>query len=141
MPAKRSPLRFLIVVMSIVLVGGYVVLQAGGRLMGGSKSARVFPADQQSTTQPTNVADEPASKPTHVFLPGSKSMSHVIEAPQQPEPRTPQQRLMSGSKSGAVFKEEDVRFENPGSILLIPSAADNATTTQPATLPAQSSSK
>jgi len=128
--------------MSIVLVGGYVVLQAGGRLMGGSKSARVFPADQQSTTQPTHVAaEEPASKPTHVFLPGSKSMSHVIEAPQQPEPRTPQQRLMSGSKSGAVFKEEDVRFENPGSILLIPNAADNVSTTQPATLPAQSPGK
>ena len=67
---------------------------------------------------------------------GGLVLVDVSNSPPRPQKLAPQQRLMSGSKSGAVFKEEDLPLQNSGPILLIPNAAAGDSTTQPTTRPA-----
>jgi len=120
----QTILRVLAVISAVVLIAWYVMHESGPRIMSSSKSGRIAPGSLEkhpSASADTSVTtDAPADPPPRTMMSGSKSKNHVLD---EEDARQLQQRLMSGSKSAAVFDPADVLpTEGPA--------------TQPATAPA-----
>jgi hypothetical protein len=103
----KLPIRIAVVCFSMLLVGGYVYLRAGGdpKVMSGSKSA-------------SGTIAAPTSQATISFtMPGSKG-GVVVLAPSSTQPT-----VMSSSKSAAVIRPQDL---DPQSHVIIATTAPTA---------------
>jgi hypothetical protein len=75
---QRSPLiKSLVLLSSVLLVGGYVVYSGAGDIMPGSKSGRIVGPSTMPTTSPSSQPDTVLApvptQPAVRFFPGSKS--------------------------------------------------------------------
>jgi hypothetical protein len=107
----RLLLRLPVVLVSLLLVGGYVYVRAGGGLPWKTGSAMQPPAREQPSIalpkiEPISAAAEalPGSKSAIVFEPSDGALPVVTQA-------EPNRAMMGGTKSAAVFVPSDAAPE------------------------------
>ena len=105
MPRSSPRIKGLVILWSLILLGGYVLFAGGSGLLPSSKSGRVLHEDSEATETEAAPSSKQSAPATQFSLqPTTMSGTQLSKAPTT----RPAPILMSGSKSGIIVKPSQV---------------------------------